>query len=73
MKLPPNPDGQNDERAARARKVLALYCTETGSGFDISAMGDLLCDLHHLADRIDVDFEQALEMAMYHYDQETKP
>lgn len=61
----------NRTRAGFAARGLAAYATTTGViGESVeTAMGDLLNDLHHLADLAGVDWEQVSSQG--HYDHET--
>lgn len=63
-------DGQNEERARRARAALQTFMQQTGVDYE-DALGDLLCHLLHLSDREPFDFEAALERARSHYAAET--
>lgn len=69
-KLPPDPEGMNDKRAAWAGVALKAFCTETGADLE-EALGDLLTDLMHWADRNSFDMDAALERARSHYEAET--
>ena len=74
MKLPPDPDGQNDYRAGWADKALVAFQTITkADGEDV--LSDLLTDLMHWSDRIQImdgaSFENELERAREHYKAET--
>lgn len=75
----------NTERAERGRKTLEAYCE--GDGFDLdqpgdvaSALGDLICDLHHYVDKLEgesgrrdiFDFEEILRMGQMHHDAEVE-
>jgi hypothetical protein len=68
--LPPDPDGMNGDRSAWAGVALALFRQVTGTE-DADALGDLLADLMHWADRKGYDFEAALDRARFHYEAET--
>jgi hypothetical protein len=68
--LPPDPDGMNDDRSAWAGTALALFMQLTGTEHE-DALGDLLADLMHWADRNQYDFDAALERARGHYEAET--
>lgn len=57
----------NDERADRADEALTTYCFEYGEELQVR---DLLCDLMHLCDRDDIDFDHELEMAEQFYGEE---
>ena len=69
-KLPPDPEGKNDKRAAWAGAALATFITQTGTDEE-NAVGDLLGDLMHWCDRNNYDFEAALARARWHYKAET--
>jgi hypothetical protein len=69
-KLPPDPEGMNDKRAAWAGAALATFMQVTGTD-DEYAVGDLLSDLMHWCDRNNYDFEAALARARGHYAAET--
>jgi hypothetical protein len=69
-KLPPDPEGMNDKRAAWAGASLRTFIDETGVDEE-DALGDLLCDLKHWSDRHDYDFDAALDRARFHYEAET--
>jgi hypothetical protein len=68
--LPPDPDGMNDDRSAWAGYALALFMQVTGTE-EVDALGDLLADLMHWADRKGYDFDAALHCARSHYEAET--
>jgi hypothetical protein len=68
--LPPDPDNQNDDRAAWAAAALTAFRGETGADEE-EALGDLLADLMHWSDRNNFDFESALFRARGHYEAET--
>jgi len=74
--LPPDPDGQNDDRAKWARHALLSFQGLVGTE-DEDAISDLLCDIMHLCDRemdgYETDFEAALDRARGHYTGETMP
>jgi hypothetical protein len=70
QKLPPDPEGMNDKRAAWAGAALATFITQTGTDEE-DAVGDLLGDLMHWCDRNNYDFEAALTRARGHYEAET--
>lgn len=69
-KLPPDPEGMNDDRAEWAACALRHFQCTTGSDYE-DALGDLLCDLMHWCDRNNFDFELALFRARGHYRAET--
>jgi hypothetical protein len=68
--LPPDPESQNDARAAWAWAALAAFKRETGTDLE-DALGDLLCDLMHWADRNQTSFPAMLIRARAHYREET--
>lgn len=68
--LPPDPEGKNDDRASWAGSALATFIQVTGTDLE-DAMGDLLADLMHWADRHNYDFDAALDRARHHYEAET--
>jgi hypothetical protein len=68
--LPPDIDGKNGDRAKWAYAALQAFRAQTGVDYE-DALGDLLGDLMHLADREPFDFEAALERARGHYAAET--
>ena len=70
LKLPPDPEGKNDDRAAWAASALAAFSQATGADED-TALGDLLADLMHWCDRNNFDFDAALDRAHWHYEAET--
>jgi hypothetical protein len=63
-------DGQNEKRAKWAKAALQTFMQQTGVDYE-DALGDLLCDLIHLADREPFDFDAALERARSHHAAET--
>lgn len=69
-RLPPDPDGQNDERAEWAERALLEFIRATRTDEE-DALMDLLGDLMHWADRNDCDFEHELRRARTHYEAET--
>src|SRR5262249_1570270 len=68
--LPPDPDGQNPDRARWAGRAIAAFQKAT-SNDDEDVPSDLLADLMHWADRHDDDFVAALSRGRDHYDAET--
>ena len=68
----------NNTRADWAAEVLYLYAAvrdrwrfdqlEPKDQEDV--LSDLLADLHHFADREDLDFTAAISQALWHYDHE---
>jgi hypothetical protein len=71
-KLPPDPDGKNDERAGWARGALRNFQGRTGVD-DEDAICDLLANLMHLCDRQPEfgKFKTQLARARQHYEWET--
>lgn len=72
-KLPPDPEGANEERAATAKKAVAAF--RKASGTDMcDAVADLLCDLMHLCDRDHRlgNFDDELHRAWSFYEEETE-
>ena len=74
--LPPDPDGQNDDRAAWADTALRAFARttkmDTANEADEDILADLLCDLMHWCDRCGIAFEQAVLDATVHYVEETR-
>lgn len=69
-KLPPDPDGQNNDRAKWAQEAIAAFMEATGTDLE-DALPDLLCDLMHWADRNGQQFGMMLERARENYKAET--
>lgn len=75
MNLPPDPEGQNDDRAEWARQALETFAATTGLNMDgetPEAIGDLLANIMHFCDRNGLDFDERLANARFHYDEETQ-
>jgi hypothetical protein len=70
--LETDPENMNHKRAAWAEAALREFQRATGAE-DENALGDLLCDLMHLADRRGWNFDAGLERAQMHYEAETLP
>lgn len=70
MNLPPDPDGQNDDRASWAGAAIERFIGVTRTDFE-DAPSDLLCDLMHWCDRNGFTFANELERAYGHYSEET--
>ena len=71
--LPPDTDGQNDDRAKWAQHGLRAF-QQLVQTDDEDAISDLLADLMHLCDRSDdgsPSFEDELARARDHYESET--
>lgn len=69
--LPPDPDGQNADRAHWAFLALAEFIHATGIDPE-DAVADLLCDLRHWCDRNNMSFRREYDRALRHYKQETR-
>ena len=70
-RLPADPEGMNDDRAAVAYSALEAFQGLTGTDPG-DAVSDLLCDLMHWCDRnSDEGFDVALTRARAHYAEET--
>lgn len=69
-KLPKDPDGRNDMRAAWADAAIQTFRAETGTAHQ-DAVADLLCDLRHWCDRKGFNFDKQSERALHHYLAET--
>lgn len=67
--LPPDPDGINSVRAARAGLAIKHFikASQDHPNETAHALPDLLCNLMHWADRNGVDFDRALATATNHY------
>jgi hypothetical protein len=70
--LPPDPDGQNDERAEFAGAALAAFMEATRCDEE-DAVGDLVANLRHWCDRNNYDWDLALARGLGHYEEETTP
>ena len=68
--LPPDPEGQNDDRAEWAEAAIVTFEEQTGTDRG-DAVCDLLADLMHWGDRNGQDFTAELERAQMHYAAET--
>ena len=68
--LPPDPEGQNGDRAAWAESAIVAFEAATGTDRE-DALADLLCDLMHWADRNGADFASQLDRAYRNYEEET--
>ena len=70
--LPPDPEGQNDDRACWAEVALDAFQQETGTE-DEDALSDLLTDLMHYCDRNGIQWADELARASRNYREETAP
>lgn len=71
--VPPDPDGMNNQRAMWAGAAIDTLMAETNCSHGEEALGDLLCDLMHWADRNKLDFDDMLRRAQNNYEAETTP
>ena len=69
-RLPEDAAADTERRADRGRELLGRYMAVTGTDEDM-ALGDLLADLRHMADRDNYDYGLADERAESHYADET--
>ena len=73
--LPADPDNQNNDRAYWAKVALNAFARITGMSSadedEENILSDLLCNLMHLCDRLDIDFSAALLGAKHDYRAET--
>jgi hypothetical protein len=70
-KLPPDPEGLNDDRAEWAHAALEAFKTETRTD-EGDVLCDLLADLGHWCDRNGYQFQEQLRRAISHYEAETE-
>ena len=71
MKLPPDPDDMNEDRAEFAATAMDAFRTVCRTD-DCDALTDLLADLMHWADRNGGKFGRAMRLARQHYIEETR-
>lgn len=71
QRIPPDPEGMNDDRAASAEAAITAFVRSMYTDRE-DALADLLCDLMHWADREPVDFDAELARARFHYNAETE-
>lgn len=69
--LPPDGDGENDDRSRWADAAILEFRRQTGSDLE-DALSDLLADAMHWCDRNEIDFDNELDRARGHYDAETE-
>ena len=69
-KLPPDPDGQNDDRSDWAAAALKIFMKTTGTEAG-DAVADLVADLHHWCDRNGQNWAEELARGEGHYATET--
>jgi len=70
VKLPPDPEGMNNDRAEWAACCIRHFQCQTGTDWE-DAVCDLLGDLMHFCDREGFDFRHELNRARTHYEAET--
>ena len=70
--LPPDPDGQNADRAEWAHRAVLAFENATGTDRE-DALADLLADLMHWCNVYGQDFDRELCQARSHYQAETEP
>jgi 8-oxo-dGTP pyrophosphatase MutT (NUDIX family) len=74
-RLPPDPERQNNDRAAWAEVALRAFAEETGLKPEAdeweTVVGDLLADIAHFCDRNDLDFLEIVNRSRRHYSAET--
>ena len=69
-RLPEDPAVDTERRADRGRELLERYMAVTGTDED-AALGDLLADLRHMADRDNYDYGLADARAESYHTEET--
>lgn len=71
-----DPQADNNARAGFAALAVVAYANRTfpgGVGEELeTVIGDLLGDLRHLCDGLDLDFDALLATSWRHYDPETR-
>jgi hypothetical protein len=73
MKLPPDPENMNEQRAEWARAAVIKFSNDTGSDATTDeALRDLLCNMRHYCDQNGWDFDEALARSTACYHEETK-
>lgn len=74
--LPPDPEGQNDQRAGWADDALSKFMSDTrmnkATEDVLDALPDLLANFMHWCDRNNQNFNDALRRARAHYKEETQ-
>ncbi len=68
-KIPPDPDGMNDQRAEWADIALKAFLAACPDDEE-TALPDLLCNLRHWADRNGIDFDLKLRSSTRCYEEE---
>ena len=66
----PGDSSTNDSRAYAAALALVVFNRFAPNGNHEEVLADLLCNLHHLADRIGLDFFRVMGSADMHYSAE---
>ena len=80
--LPPDPEDQNPERAAAAKRALDAFARDCGEVYECDTpdetrelaeqnLSDLLCNLAHYCDRIGLKMADCLRRAAMHYGEES--
>ena len=69
-RIPPDPEGMNDDRSSWAQTAIDAFMAETGVDEE-DAIGDLVADLMHWCDRNGYSFPAELNRGRWHYDEET--
>lgn len=70
VRLPADPEDQNDDRSGWAEVAIKAFMKETGTDAE-DAVSDLLADLAHYCDRHGLELGHELCRAMSHYGEET--
>ena len=70
--LPPDPEGQNADRAEWAHRAILAFESATRTERE-DALADLLCDLMHWANVYGQDFDRELSRATDSYAEEIEP
>ena len=63
---------QQQHRIARAKTAVEAYAEVSGGGSFEETISDLLADLMHYADHIDIDFDDVLDTGVSNYTIEVK-
>jgi len=71
VEIPPDPDGQNGDRADWAGAAIEEFRGQTGTDEE-DAVCDLIADLHHWADRHGMNWEDEVKRGDGHYWAETQ-
>lgn len=79
ISIPADPESRNDERAEAARLTVKKFAKSYGELDELAGVGslarqniiDLLANLAHMCDRLDIDLLGCIETARIHYSEET--